>query len=69
MKNKISIKMGKKIKKLRQAQGLTQLALAEKLKKSRCLITQWESGTAIPTTIILPKLAKSLKVTTDDLYK
>lgn len=68
MTNKITKRMGKKIRKYRQAQDLTQATLAKKLHKSRCLITQWESGTATPTTAILGKLAKSLKVKVDDLY-
>ena len=44
----------------RYAVGLTQMALAKKLKVVPATISNWESGLSIPKAEIIPKLARLL---------
>ena len=70
--NKKEIKMnlyyvGNTIRKLRKKVGLTQEELAEKIDISPQAISKWENGRCLPETQVLPKLAKLLNTTIDDL--
>ena len=56
------------IKTKRLSKGLTQDALAELLNVTRSTVAMWESQASIPTSDKLPKLAKILGCTIDDLY-
>lgn len=47
------MELKEKLVALRKEKGLTQLVVAEKLNVSRQAISRWESGTALPSTIIL----------------
>ena len=58
----------KKIKELREALGMTQQEVAEKLNVSQGAIAMWETGKAIPTSDKLPKLAEVLKCEIADLF-
>ncbi|MFE1912335.1 helix-turn-helix transcriptional regulator [Streptomyces anandii] len=51
----------------RQAVGLTQEVLAERLGVDRSTIVRWEAGTASPQPWMRPRLATELKVTVDEL--
>lgn len=58
-----------RIRELRQAAGMTQAQLAEKMNlKSASAITMWESGDRNPSSDVLPRLAEVLGCTIDGLY-
>lgn len=59
---------GQKIKVLRVQAGMTQTALAKALGVSQQAVGQWETGDGLPRAELLPKLAKLLKCTIDDLF-
>ena len=61
--NKESI--GSTIAKLRRANGLTQLALAERLNVSDKAVSKWENGQGYPDITIIPELAALFGVTID----
>ncbi len=54
--------MGERIGRLRQEQGLTQVALAEKLGISSQAISKWERGQAFPDLSRLDELSELLGV-------
>lgn len=56
------IKTGALIRRLRLEQGLTQLALAERLHISDKAVSKWERGTGAPDLALLPPLAEALHV-------
>ena len=58
---------GERLDALRKASGLTQTELARKLDVSRRMIAYYEGETQYPPTAILPRLAQTLGVTTDEL--
>ena len=55
------------IRKRREALGINQTDLAERLNVSQSLINLWESGAAVPNAIELIKLAEVLKTSVDSL--
>lgn len=58
-----------RIKELRKEQGLSQLALAQKLGVSQPSVANWEAGRFWPNAQDLPALAKALNCRhIDDLY-
>jgi transcriptional regulator with XRE-family HTH domain len=58
------------LKRLREARGLTQQALADKAKVTDAYIAQLETGVRTnPTIDTLKKLAKALKVTVGELVE
>jgi len=61
--------MGRRLKILREAQGLTRQALAELAGISRESVRLLEAGRFDPTLGMLTKLARALKVTLPDLVK
>jgi transcriptional regulator with XRE-family HTH domain len=60
-------RLGKALKRARLATGLTQTELATKAGVSRAYVFRLEAGGADPTTGILRKLAKALKVAPETL--
>ena len=58
-----------KLQLLRKKAGLTQDELALKLRVSRQAISKWESEMTMPDIMLLPQIAKVLKVTLIDLYE
>ena len=60
-------KIGKQIKLLRKAKGLTGEKLAEILQISPQAISKWENGKCLPETMLLPELAKALNCNIDTL--
>lgn len=60
--------IGAEIKRRREAIGLTQLELADKLGVSRPLIAQYERGSKQPTMPIGYEIAAVFGCTVDDLY-
>lgn len=59
--------IGKRIKELREQNGLTQTFLAKKLGLSRSAINAWEMGVSVPSTQYLMELARLFKVSADYL--
>ncbi len=56
------------IKSLRQSAGLSQEQLAFRMGVIRSAVANWEAEISLPMTRDLPKLAKSLGCTIDDLF-
>ena len=59
--------MNKKIKQLREAQGLSQSELAAKLGVNRSAVSRWESGEKNPELTNLVRMADLFDVTLDYL--
>ena len=57
--------MGTRIRRLREAKGLTQPALAELCKCTKSAVSQWEDGST--SSIKLPQLTRLLRVLDTDL--
>lgn len=62
-----TITMGKRIARLRKQAGMTQDALAQHLGVSPQAVSKWENDLSCPDISILPKLARILGITTDEL--
>lgn len=59
--------IGKRIKSIRESQGLTREEFAEKLKVSIYTVANYEQGQRGSNTNVLKKIAEALGVSTDDL--
>lgn len=60
--------MPETLKSLRVSNGYTQKALANELGVSPITVFQWEHGKYKPTPSIMPKLAKTLGISSKDLF-
>ena len=58
---------GENIRKAREALGITQQTLADRLYVSRQAVSRWENGSRYPDLLTAKALAKSLDTTLDDL--
>lgn len=56
------------IKKLRKKRNLTQAELSEKINLSQSAVAKWENGECMPKAEMLPKLAKILNCSIDELF-
>lgn len=63
------MKIGKKLKDARQAQGYSQEVLAEKLYVSRQTISNWENDKTYPGIESLLRISELFQVSLDDLVK
>jgi transcriptional regulator with XRE-family HTH domain len=63
----MEITVGKKIANLRKEKGMTQDDIAEKLNVSPQAVSKWENDVSYPDIMLLPKIAKLLDTTVDDL--
>ncbi len=61
--------IGKKIKMIRESQGLTREEFAEKLNVSIYTVANYEQGQRGSNTKVLNKIAEALGVSTDELLK
>lgn len=61
--------ISKNISELRQAAGMTQLELAERLNYSDKAVSKWERGESLPDISVLLEIAKLYQVTLDDLVQ
>jgi transcriptional regulator with XRE-family HTH domain len=68
MRNEAS-KLGKNLKRIRVAKGITQGDIVRKLKVGRGFISNIENGKANPTLSTIAKLAEAIKVPIDKLLK
>jgi len=59
--------LAKNISRYRKELNLTQEALAEQLSITFQAVSKWETGHAVPDTMLLPKLAQVLSVSVDKL--
>ena len=62
-----ALKIGRYIRNLRKAAGMTQKDLAEKLNVSFQAVSKWENGDALPDTGLLLDLCDVLNTTADKL--
>ena len=62
------MEMGKEIRRLREARGITQEALAEALHVTAQSVSKWERGTTIPDVQMLPQIAVYFGITIDQLF-
>ncbi|MEK7535707.1 MAG: helix-turn-helix transcriptional regulator [Patescibacteria group bacterium] len=60
---------GKKVKKIRQAKGLSQTDVASKLSTDKSFISNLENGRKNPTLKTILSLAKALGVTVSELTR
>jgi transcriptional regulator with XRE-family HTH domain len=60
-------RLGMRLKSLREAQGLSQMVLASKVKITREYVNKLEAGRYDPTLSVVRRLAKALKVTVGEL--
>jgi transcriptional regulator with XRE-family HTH domain len=63
----MEITVGKKIANLRKEKGMTQDDIAEKLNVSPQAVSKWENDVSYPDIMLLPKIARLLDTTVDDL--
>ena len=59
--------IGERIRYLRKSEGLSQTALAKKLKLKRSTISAWEAGVSHPQSVLLKELAEYFHVSVDYL--
>ena len=64
----IAMEMGKEIRRLRAARGLTQEALASALNVTAQTVSKWECGTSVPDVQMLPEIAVFFGITIDQLF-
>jgi transcriptional regulator with XRE-family HTH domain len=62
-----SKRVGVKLKQFRTQQGLTQAAVAKKVRVTQAYIALLEKGQQNPTLDVLERLSKALKVTVGEL--
>lgn len=62
------MEIGKKIRDLRIAKGITQEILAEVLNVTPQAVSKWETGSASPDIQLLPEMAVYFGVTIDELF-
>jgi phage repressor protein C with HTH and peptisase S24 domain len=62
------VKLGARIKHFRKARKLTMAELSEMIDVSQPAISQWETGKDCPSSHMMVKLLKALKITTDELF-
>ncbi len=58
----------KNIKRYREARGIKQIELAARFGVSQPTVVKWESEGVYPPGRVLPKLAKTLGCTIDELF-
>ncbi|MFA6026220.1 MAG: helix-turn-helix transcriptional regulator [Ignavibacteriaceae bacterium] len=64
-----SSKLGKNLKRIRTAKGITQGDIVRKLKLGRGFISNIENGKANPTLSTITKIAKAIGVSIGELMK
>lgn len=65
----VSMDIGAKIKTERQSVGLTQEALAEKLKTTRQTVSNWENNRSYPDIVSLIEMSNIFNISIDELIK
>jgi transcriptional regulator with XRE-family HTH domain len=62
-------RLGMRLKKLRNARGMSQDALAKKTNITREYVNKLEAGRYDPTMSVVQRLAKALKVSVAELFE
>ena len=62
------MEMGKEIRRLRDARGITQEGLAQALNVTAQTVSKWECGSSMPDVQTLPQIAVYFGVTIDQLF-
>lgn len=62
-----AVKVGRQIRRAREAKGMTQLELADAVEHKQSGVSGWENGHRIPNGLMLGRLADALDVTVDSL--
>ena len=65
----MDLQIGVQIKRLRQAKGFTQEAVAAEVGVSYQAVSKWETGATTPDIALLPALASLFGVRIDDLFR
>ena len=63
----MNLKIGKRIKALRNRDDVTQEKLAEAIGVTSQAISKWENGNGVPDTNVLPKLCKIFNVSVNEI--
>ncbi|CCQ72771.1 helix-turn-helix domain-containing protein [Magnetospira sp. QH-2] len=69
MTESLGIQLGRRLKELREARGLTQVQLAELLGKSVETISNFERGKTLPSLVTLEQVAGRLNVNILDFFE
>ena len=64
----MEIPLGRNIRQLRTARGMTQRQLALYLHVSVQAVSKWETGSAYPDLVLLLPIARLFSVTLDELF-
>jgi len=64
----LDIPLGRNIRRLRSASGMTQRELAEYLHVSVQAVSKWETGSSYPDLVLLLPMARLFSVTLDELF-
>ena len=64
----MGIPIGKNIRRLRIAHGLTQRGLAHHLRVSTQAVSKWERGRAYPDLTLIVPIARLFSVSIDELF-
>jgi transcriptional regulator with XRE-family HTH domain len=62
-------RLGKNLKRIRQVRGLSQQALADKVRVNRVYVAKIEGAVQAPSLDVLDRLAKALKVKVGELVE
>ncbi len=62
------VRIGRNIRRLRDARQLTQEQVAQALNVSFQAVSKWEKCVTVPDTLLLPKIAAFFNVTIDELF-
>ena len=60
--------LGNRLRELREAQGLTQAQLADRIGVSRKTVNTVENGVFVPSTVVALKLARALGCPVEELF-
>jgi transcriptional regulator with XRE-family HTH domain len=69
VKSRLAARFGQRVRELREEQGLTQEAFAEKVELDRTYISGIERGIRNPTLLTIECLARGLSVSIEELMK
>jgi transcriptional regulator with XRE-family HTH domain len=61
--------IGRNVRRLREAAGITQVELAEKARMDRSSISKFEVGRANPSVLTLSRIAKVLQTDVQQLFR
>lgn len=61
--------LGKNIKRAREAAGITQTALAEKLNVNQMAISRWENNNRTPNVVTFREICRAIGVSADELLE